>query len=426
MQIKHFVNGEWVEVRQNKLAEAFDHAAAHGSAFESNLYKIATNNQGHVTQATSVTKTDLTNYGLLDTNAVAPVYSDNTTYSTGEFCIYQGKLYKALQDVDHEEFNPSKWEESNLLTATIGGGTVVTGEADWNAQQGDLGYIKNKPDIPEGLPSVSAEDDGKTLVVDDGEWTIGSGSELPIASASNEGQALVSTKKYVKGAVIVPEQTVTLDSELIGQLSNTNNNLFTVGTNCIAVIGGTEWQGVVYEHSQTENATLSFDNGSIEFWIELDNSFNYYNENLQEGDEITVALYVAEPAYSWEPDPYAGYDVIIKTSVSNLISNITADELELVKGSYEAASKLALDGKPIKCIVYYCYIYDDGATYWEYPINRVYCDPGYNNSLVIHILQDDPQVDVKDANGNTMRIFGASAHYGLITLTESGLSYNFY
>lgn len=175
MQIKHFVNGEWVEVRQNKLAEAFDHAAAHGSAFESNLYKIATNNQGHVTQATTVTKTDLTNYGLLDTNAVAPVYSDNTTYSTGEFCIYQGKLYKALQDVDHEEFNPSKWEESNLLTATIGGGTVITGEADWNAQQGNLGYIKNKPEIPEGLPSVSAEDDGKTLVVTEGAWAVGSG-----------------------------------------------------------------------------------------------------------------------------------------------------------------------------------------------------------------------------------------------------------
>lgn len=209
MQIKHFVNGEWVEVRQNKLAEAFDHAAAHGSAFESDLYKIATNSQGHVTQATSVTKTDLTNYGLLDTNAVAPVYSDNTTYSTGEFCIYQGKLYKALQDVDHEEFNSSKWEESNLLTATIGGGTVITGEADWNAQQGNLGYIKNKPEIPEGLPSVSAEDNGKTLVVEDGEWTIGSGG-----GGGTGGGVLVVSMSIVDGSIIL--------DKTYGEIKNAN------------------------------------------------------------------------------------------------------------------------------------------------------------------------------------------------------------
>lgn len=214
MQIKHLVNGEWVEVRQNKLAEAFDHAKARGSQFDKDLYKVATNVQGHVVQATPVTKTDLTNYGLLDTNAVAPLYSDNTTYSTGEFCIYEGKLYKALQNVDHEEFNPSKWEESNILTATVGGGTVITGEADWNAQQGDLGYIKNKPDIPEGLPSVSVEDNGKTLVVDDGEWTIGSGG-----GGGGGGVSLVNYDDYIVAtdgtkAVLGDSIYVTIDGQV--------------------------------------------------------------------------------------------------------------------------------------------------------------------------------------------------------------------
>ena len=56
MQIKHFVNGEWVEIRQNKLAEAFEHAAAHGSEFAKDLYKIATNNQGHIISASSCYK----------------------------------------------------------------------------------------------------------------------------------------------------------------------------------------------------------------------------------------------------------------------------------------------------------------------------------------------------------------------------------
>lgn len=43
---------------------AYTHATAKGSAFAAGLYKITTNAQGHVTAATAVAKTDITNLGI--------------------------------------------------------------------------------------------------------------------------------------------------------------------------------------------------------------------------------------------------------------------------------------------------------------------------------------------------------------------------
>ena len=55
---------------------AYTHAVTNkGSAFESGLYKITTNSEGHVTAATAVTKSDITNLG---------VPSSDTTYSFAE------------------------------------------------------------------------------------------------------------------------------------------------------------------------------------------------------------------------------------------------------------------------------------------------------------------------------------------------------
>ena len=52
---------------------AYTHATAKGSAFTSGLYKIATNAQGHVTAATAVVKSDITDLGIP---------AQDTTYST--------------------------------------------------------------------------------------------------------------------------------------------------------------------------------------------------------------------------------------------------------------------------------------------------------------------------------------------------------
>lgn len=59
---------------------------------------------------------------------LAETYSDEETYEAGDYRIYNGVLYKCLEDIDEaEEFDPTKWE-SCLVTdemATSGGTTVV-------------------------------------------------------------------------------------------------------------------------------------------------------------------------------------------------------------------------------------------------------------------------------------------------------------
>ena len=77
--------------RGDRGKTAYDHAAAHGSAFASGLYKITTNAAGHVTSATAVVKADITGLGIpgQDTVYTHPTTSGNKHIpsggSTGQF-----------------------------------------------------------------------------------------------------------------------------------------------------------------------------------------------------------------------------------------------------------------------------------------------------------------------------------------------------
>lgn len=66
--------------RGDRGKAAYDHAAAKGSAFDSGLYKIATNDQGHVTGATAVAKSDITGLGI---PAQDTTYSNKSAVSEG-------------------------------------------------------------------------------------------------------------------------------------------------------------------------------------------------------------------------------------------------------------------------------------------------------------------------------------------------------
>lgn len=63
---------------------AYDHAQAKGIQKSSGFYKITTNDQGHITAATSVTKADITNLGI---PAQDTTYSAITTAKINEICV---------------------------------------------------------------------------------------------------------------------------------------------------------------------------------------------------------------------------------------------------------------------------------------------------------------------------------------------------
>ena len=71
--------------RGDRGKTAYDHAAAHGSAFASGLYKITTNAAGHVTAATAVVKADITGLGIpgQDTVYTHPTTSGNKHIPSG-------------------------------------------------------------------------------------------------------------------------------------------------------------------------------------------------------------------------------------------------------------------------------------------------------------------------------------------------------
>lgn len=83
--------------RGDRGKTAYTHATEKGTAFSSGLYKIATNSEGHVTNATAVTKDDITNLGI-------PARDTNTTYT----------LTQDASDGHIISLNPSSGESTTI------------------------------------------------------------------------------------------------------------------------------------------------------------------------------------------------------------------------------------------------------------------------------------------------------------------------
>lgn len=108
---------------------AYTHAITNkGSAFSSGLYKITTNSEGHVTNATAVTKSDITGLGIPDSNTKVTQAAAITT--AGNYPVLLGystattAVTNTVNKASSFTYNPS----TGVLTATKVEATMDDGD----------------------------------------------------------------------------------------------------------------------------------------------------------------------------------------------------------------------------------------------------------------------------------------------------------
>ena len=72
---------------------------------------------------------------------IAPVYSPTSTYSVGDYCMYEGQLYQCNTAISTAEaWNPSHWSGVTVVSLTNGIATDLADfEAEVNAEISDIG-----------------------------------------------------------------------------------------------------------------------------------------------------------------------------------------------------------------------------------------------------------------------------------------------
>lgn len=143
---------------------AYDHASAKGSAFTSGLYKITTNDQGHVTAATAVVKSDITGLGIPGSDTTYSLsgalsshkFTSTLTPSSGsgttsEITFVAGSNVTLTDDTINKKITIAATDTTYESKAASSGGTAVslvtTGEKyTWN----------NKSDLTLGTTETTA------------------------------------------------------------------------------------------------------------------------------------------------------------------------------------------------------------------------------------------------------------------------------
>ena len=151
--------------------------------------------------------------GGLAPSVIADPYSNEATYSVGDYVTFNAKSYRCITAIDTpEEFDSEKWDEIKVLdelasavelppvTSTDNGKILKVAEGVWA-----------KGDVPTELPAVTSDDNDKILTVVEGVWNKGGYGPLKVTitqSTSNPSQyvadkTFAQVMTYIKAGAYV-------------------------------------------------------------------------------------------------------------------------------------------------------------------------------------------------------------------------------
>ena len=191
-------------------------------------------------------KFDATKVGYLMGQNIAPDYNSSAQYVVGEFCMYDGKLYKCTTNITTPEaWNAGHWTQVTVGTSlydkvdkvsgkglssndftdalktkldSIEQGAEVNVQADWNQTNSTADdYIQNKPTSDTTLSIAGAFADAKT-----------------VGDALGE---LDETEKLYMANIPDTTQTITLTNGMLSQILHKSGNT-TVRTDTFAYGSG--------------------------------------------------------------------------------------------------------------------------------------------------------------------------------------------
>ena len=224
--------------RGDRGKTAYTHASEKGSAFASGLYKITTNAQGHVTDATAVEKADITGLGI---PAQDTTYSNATTSAAGlmssdDKTKLDGIATGATANVGTItgiKMNGSSKGSSGVVDL----GTVITAHQDISGKvAGPISATGNNVAVFDGTTGKLIKDSGFTIgksVPSDAKFT---DTTYAAATTSAAGLMSISDKTKLDGldaSLYAPKATPQFTGSIsLGRKNNlpSTNNSIAVGT----------------------------------------------------------------------------------------------------------------------------------------------------------------------------------------------------